>query len=160
MFAQPQPRLVSFIRPTGVKPKRRVCNIIARVNSNYLLGDHNSKPLSEIHDKKLLHVLTFHTDGSEGIYAIKERGINSNPDVNYIIAFRTFDEAFRYKTLLEAEMDLKPYVQFASKYELNHACTIGNYQCKVIDRDALILPPMDSVNITDWERANALMEDE
>lgn len=160
MFAQPQTRFVSFTRPTRLTNKRRTCNTIVRANNNYYLGNHNSKPLSEIYDKKLLHVLTFHRQESEGIYSIKERGCNGNNDINYIVAFRTFDEAFRYKTLLEAEMDLNPYIQFVSKLELNHTCTVGNYKCRVVDRDAFIIPPTESAKITDWERENVLFDEQ
>ena len=76
---------------------------------------------------------------------------------NCIIAFRNFEDAFRYKTLLEAEMCVTPYVQFASRFELEHMCMIGTYQCHVIDENALITPPTQTVKITDMERRSALL---
>ena len=62
-----------------------------------------------------------------------------------------------YKVLLEAEMSLTPYVQFASPFEIDHVCVTGNYDCRVINEGTLILPPQMSVTATEWECRNALI---
>src|SRR5210317_789361 len=75
-----------------------------------------------------------------------------------IVAFTNFEDAFRYKTLLEAEMDHKPYVQFASRFELEHTCNVGGYRCRVVNEGALVTPPNQTLKITDWERRSALLK--
>jgi len=72
-------------------------------------------------------------------------------EINQIIAFQTFDEAFRYKILLEADTELKPHVEFVSQYELNHTCTIGKYACRVVNIGSLLIPPTKTRQVTDWE---------
>ena len=54
-------------------------------------------------------------------------------------------------------MHLSSYVQFASRYELNHACEVGNYKCRVINEGVLVTPPTDTIKITDWERRSSLL---
>tara|TARA_Y100000389_G_scaffold184491_1_gene203004 strand:- start:297 stop:617 length:321 start_codon:yes stop_codon:yes gene_type:complete len=93
---------------------------------------------------------------NDGIYAIRTWDGDGAP-VECIVAFTNFDDAFRYKTLLEAEMSLTPYVQFASPFEIDHVCVTGNYVCRVINEGALILPPQMSITATEWECRNALI---
>ena len=75
------------------------------------------------------------------------------------VAFVTFDDAYRYKTLLEANMDsYSPYIQYASRFELDHACSVGGYHCRVVNKGALITPPMRTVKLTDWEIRQSLLD--
>jgi hypothetical protein len=77
--------------------------------------------------------------------------------VNYILAFTNFEDAFRYKVLLEAEMDFTPYIQFVSRFEIEHACNVGGYECRVVNEGALVTPPTTTVKTTDWERRESLL---
>jgi hypothetical protein len=125
--------------------------------SYYTIDKHNSKPLEEVKTHELLHVLTFHRpDAEEGIYSLRKLNDEGLPEDN-ILAFTTFEDAFRFKTLLDAELHLTPYVQFASRFELNHACEIGGYKCRVVNEGTLVTPPAKTVRITDWERRTALL---
>jgi len=134
---------------------------ISKVCKSYTpIDDTNSRPIQNVPGDDLLHVLSFHQRNAEndGIYAIRtcDRDGAGVP-VECIVAFTTFDDAFRYKVLLEAEMSSTPYVQFASPFEIDHVCAIGNYECRVINEGTLFLPPQMSVTATEWECRNALI---
>jgi|TARA_B110000305_G_scaffold219171_1_gene259923 hypothetical protein len=134
--------------------KRRIPKVC---RSYYTVDKTNSKDLNEVVSNDLLHVLTFHQPNvEEGIYSIRRLNDKGIP-FNHILAFITFEDAFRYKTLLDAEMHLSSYVQFASRYELNHACEVGNYKCRVINEGVLVTPPTETIKITDWERRSSLL---
>ena len=140
------------------QPSRHVYRRKVRsVKCHYAIDAVNSTPLEENQDIKMFHILAFIRDGETGIYTIMdhdEEGVSRN----HIVAFTNFEDAFRYKTLLEAEMNLTPFVQFASHFELTHSCNVGNYKCRVVNPGALVTPPIGTVKITDWERRSALLE--
>lgn len=142
MFAQAQ-----FVYRVPTPRFRVQCKTSA---STRYLSDQNSKPIREVHTNNTLHVLAFERNGQEGIYSITEH-VDYGEDIDYIIAFRTFDEAFRYKTLLEADTDYKPYIEFMSLYELNHTCNVGKYECRVVNPGTLVIPPIKTRQVTDWE---------
>ena len=125
--------------------------------SYYTVNNTNTQDLTEVGGTDLLHILTFHQpDTDEGIYSIRELNEDGLP-VNHILAFIDFEDAFRYKTLLEAEMGRSPYVQFASRFEIDHACEVGHYKCRVVNKGVLITPPTRTVRVTDWEARTALL---
>jgi hypothetical protein len=136
-------------------PMRRKISRVTR--SYYTINNINSKPLDQVADVGMFHILAFIRDGDTGIYSVSNLD-DDGVKKSHIIGFRTFEDAFRYKTLLEAEMNMTPYVQFASRFELEHSCNIGNYGCRIVDEDALVTPPTKTVEITDWERRSALLE--
>ena len=132
---------------------------ISKVCKNFTpIDDTNSRSIQQVPSDDLLHVLSFHRPNMEtdGIYAIRTWDQDGLP-VECIVAFTTFEDAFRYKVLLEAEMSLTPYIQFASPFEIDHVCTTGNYDCRVINEGTLLLPPQMSVTATEWECRNALI---
>lgn len=128
-----------------------------KVRCYYSLDNLNSKRLDDVKHDGLFHILAFIEDGDYGIYSVKL--LDDNAIVkDDIVAFTNFEDAFRYKTLLEAEMDHKPYVQFASRFELEHTCNVGGYRCRVVNEGALVTPPNQTLKITDWERRSALLK--
>ena len=138
-------------------PRYTKCKISKVSRSYYTINDSNTKDLTEVGGTDLLHVLTFHQpNADDGIYSIRELNEDGLP-VNHILAFITFEDAFRYKTLLEAEMGRSPYIQFASRFEINHACEVGHFKCRVVDEGVLITPPTRTVRVTDWEARAALL---
>ena len=142
MFAQAQ---FVYRVPT---PRFRVrCKASASIHR---LSDENSKAINQVHANKMLHVLAFEKNGNEGIYSVVER-TETGEEINQIIAFQTFDEAFRYKILLEADTELKPHVEFVSPYELNNMCNVGKYACRVVNIGSLLIPPTKTRQVTDWE---------
>tara|TARA_B100001564_G_scaffold324756_1_gene305786 strand:+ start:1933 stop:2412 length:480 start_codon:yes stop_codon:yes gene_type:complete len=155
MFAKPFP--LTYTRPSRYK-KPRVNKIITRATIDKHVNEHNSKQLNEIYSDKILHVLTFFNRKTENIYSIKEYTCD-NTYTNYIIAFNTFDEAFRYKTLLEADTDVKLFIQFASCYEIKHACDICKYKCRVVNINAFVIPPTGTVDDLNWERGSILINE-
>ena len=141
-------------RVTRTKKKQSISKVC---KSYYTVNDSNTKDLTEVLGTDLLHVLTFHQpNADEGIYSIRELNEDGLP-VNHILAFINFEDAFRYKTLLEAEMGRSPYIQFASRFEINHACEVGHFKCRVVDEGVLITPPTQTVRVTDWEARAALL---
>jgi len=138
-------------------PRYTKCKISKVSRSYYTINDSNTKDLTEVGGTDLLHVLTFHhPNADEGIYSIRELNEDGLP-VNHILAFITFEDAFRYKTLLEAEMGRSPYIQFASRFEIKHACEVGHFKCRVVDEGVLVTPPTRTVRVTDWEARAALL---
>ena len=141
-------------RVTRTKKKQSISKVC---KSYYTVNDSNTKDLTEVVGTDLLHILTFHQpNADEGIYSIRELNEDGLP-VNHILAFINFEDAFRYKTLLEAEMGRSPYIQFASRFEINHACEVGHFKCRVVDEGVLITPPTQTVRVTDWEARAALL---
>ena len=115
MFAQNQ-----IVYRTPVRTYTRRFNAKCSANKTFRasmhnLSDENSTAISEVKTNKMLHIIAFERDGHEGVYSMSERD-EQGKDIHHVIAFRTFDEALRYKTLLEAEMDFNPYVQFVSQF--------------------------------------------
>jgi hypothetical protein len=130
--------------------KRRSVSHVCK--SYYTVDKNNTETLDEVKSDKLFHVLTFHhPDKEDGLYSIRQ----SNED--YILAFTNFDDAFRYKILLEAEMDFFPYIQFVSRTEIEHVCNVGGYSCRVVKEGTLVTPPTHTLKITDWERRDSLL---
>ena len=132
-------------------------SIQRKVRCYYSLDNLNSKRLDDVEHDGLFHVLAFIKDGDYGIYSVKlldDEAIVKDD----IVAFTNFEDAFRYKTLLEAEMDHRPYVQFASRFELEHTCNVGGYRCRVVNEGALVTPPNQTLKITDWERRSSLLK--
>ena len=132
-------------------------SIQRKVRCYYSLDNLNSKRLDDVEHDGLFHVLAFIKDGDYGIYSVKlldDEAIVKDD----IVAFTNFEDAFRYKTLLEAEMDHRPYVQFASRFELEHTCNVGGYRCRVVNEGALVTPPNQTLRITDWERRSSLLK--
>ena len=134
--------------------RRRISKV---TKAYYTLDNRNSKPLDDVSGIEMFHVLAFIQDGDHGIYSVSEKN-DDEVIQHHVIAFRNFEDAFRYKNLLEAEIKFRPYVQFASRYELDHMCRTGGYNCRVVDEDVLVTPPTNTVTITDWERRSALLE--
>ena len=138
-------------------PRYTKCKISKVSRSYYTINDSNTKDLTEVGGTDLLHVLTFHQpNADDGIYSVRELNEDGLP-VNHILAFITFEDAFRYMTLLEAEMGRSPYIQFASRFEIKHACEVGHFKCRVVDEGVLVTPPTRTVRVTDWEARAALL---
>ena len=78
--------------------------------------------------------------------------------MDIILAFPAEDDAARYGTLLEAEMGRVPVVESARPEDLRYTCREGGYRCKVARRGVLLMPPEKTVEVTDWERTNALRQ--
>lgn len=150
MFALKSPMLFSCI------PMRRKISRVIR--GYYKLDKTNCRPIGRVDDTRLFHVLAFIKDGDTGIYSVKEYNDECGSH-DSIVAFRNFEDAFRYKTLLDAEMTMTSFVQFASMYELEHMCYNGNYDCLVVNTGALVIPPTKTIQVTDWERRSALLDE-
>lgn len=152
MFATRCPLPIPRV-PTTYKRRKisRVCK------SYFTIDENNTRPLSPEDSKELLHVITFHQpNNDEGVYSLRKLNKEGLPE-NFIIAWRNFDDAYRYKTLLDAEMKRYSYIQFASHFELCHMCELGNYNCRVVNDGVLVTPPTETVKTTDWERRSALL---
>jgi len=144
-------------QPIRVCPtyKRRKVSKVCK--SKYTIDQTNSKALERVRHDDLFHVLTFYRpDAEQGIYSVRQMDDEDLP-TDYIVAFTTFEDAFRFKTLLDAEMHLHAYVQFASRYELEHACQVCGVKCRVVDEGVLVTPPTRTLSITDWERRTKLL---
>jgi hypothetical protein len=152
MFALRAPLPIARV-PTTYKRRKvsRVCK------SYFTIDENNTRPLSEADSKDLLHIITFHQPNEEeGVYAVRKLNSDGLPE-NCIVAWRNFDDAFRYKTLLDAEMKRSSYIQFASHFELCYMCELGNYNCRVVNDGVLVTPPTETVKTTDWECRSALL---
>jgi hypothetical protein len=150
MFALKSPVIFGSCIPI----RRKISRVI---RGYYKLDRTNCQPIENVEDTRIFHILAFTQGWDTGIYSVKEN-IEEGVSHDSIVAFRSFEDAFRYKTLLEAEMTMTPFVQFASMYELEHMCYTGNYDCLVVNEGALVTPPTKTIQITDWELRSALLE--
>jgi len=143
-------------RPRSLrKPKiSKVCR------SYYELDKLNSRSLDTFMSPvDMFYVITFRNGGDEGVYAVSENICNDDIVKNSIVAFTIYDDALRYKTLLEAEFQNKtPYVQYVSRFDIQYMCDIGGFECRVVSEGALVTPPTRTIKITDWERRQALLD--
>jgi len=118
----------------------------------------NLQDLEDVPDHEPVYILVFGAGtGSEGLYSLQERTKEDVP-VDIILAFPSEDDAARYGTLLEAEMGRVPVVESARPEDLRYTCREGGYRCKVARRGVLLMPPEKTVEVTDWERTNALRQ--
>lgn len=118
----------------------------------------NLQDLDDVPSDDAVYILVFGAGtGSEGLYSLQERTKDDVP-VDIILAFPTHEDAARYGTLLEAEMGRVPVVEAARPEDLKYTCREGGYRCKVARRGVLLMPPEKTVEVTDWERTNALRQ--
>ena len=118
----------------------------------------NLQDLEDVPDHEPVYILVFGAGtGSEGLYSLQERTKEDVP-VDISLAFPAEDDAARYGTLLEAEMGRVPVVESARPEDLRYTCREGGYRCKVARRGVLLMPPEKTVEVTDWERTNALRQ--
>jgi hypothetical protein len=118
----------------------------------------NLQDLTSVPDDEAVYILVFGAGtGSEGLYSLQERTKDDIP-VDIILAFTTNEDASRYATLLEAEMGRMPVVEAARPRDLRYTCKEGGYRCKVAKSGVLLMPPEKTVEVTDWERTNALRQ--
>ena len=152
MFAARCPLPIPRAVPRYRKPK--VCK------SYYELDNLNSRSLDRFTSPAdMFYIITFRNGGDEGVYAVHETSTEHEAPKNNIVAFTTYDDAFRYKTLLEAEfVDKTPHVQYVSRYDIQYMCHTGGYGCRVVNEGTLVTPPSRTIKITDWERRQALLD--
>ena len=118
----------------------------------------NLQDLDDVPADDAVYILVFGAGtGSEGLYSLQEHTKDDVP-VDIILAFPTHEDAARYGTLLEAEMGRVPVVEAARPEDLKYTCREGGYRCKVARRGVLLMPPEKTVEVTDWERTNALRQ--
>lgn len=143
---------------TKYRKPRKITRI---TKSYYELDNSNSRSLDRFTSPSdMFYVITFRNGGGdEGIYAVHETTTEDEVSKNNIVAFTAYDDAFRYKTLLEAEFVNKiPCVQYVSRYDIQYMCHKGSYGCRVVNEGALVTPPTRTLKITDWERRQALLD--
>lgn len=144
---------------TKYRKPRKITRI---TKSYYELDNSNSRSLDRFTNPvDMFYVITFRNGGGgdEGVYAVHETTTEDEVSKNNIVAFTAYDDAFRYKTLLEAEFQNKiPCVQYVSRYDIQYMCHKGCYGCRVVSEGALVTPPTRTLKITDWERRQALLD--
>ena len=96
--------------------------------------------------------------GAEPVRSFPERGGCQSFDddelpVDNILAFITYDDAHRYKTFLESVTNMSTRVECVPRIALE----ISYYHTMVVDEGAIIFPPLQTVEVTDWEKRNALI---
>lgn len=112
-----------------------------------------------IPDNKSVYILVFDygLDG-DGLYSLQEK-TDDDVSKNIILAFFSRIDATNYGTLLYATMGRTPMVEMTSIDDLRIVCRECGYACKVAKQGAQLIPPKKTVDVTDWERANALRKE-
>jgi hypothetical protein len=143
-----------------VLPRYKKLKISKVCKSYYELDNLNSRSLDRFTSPvDMFYVIIFRNGQDEGVYAVNEITTECEVPKNNIVAFTSYDDAFRYKTLLEAEFTNKvPHVHFISRYDIQYMCHKGGYSCRVVNEGTLVTPPTRTVKITDWERRQALLD--
>ena len=118
----------------------------------------NLQDLEDVPDHEPVYILVFGAArGARGCTRLQERTKEDVP-VDIILAFPAEDDAARYGTLLEAEMGRVPVVGVGVAGGPEVHPPRGGYRCKVARRGVLLMPPEKTVEVTDWERTNALRQ--
>ena len=94
-----------------------------------------------------IHVLLYNVGTSnEGIHTIQigEKDI--------VLMFESEDDATRYAVLLEAQDFHTPSVEQIDSQEIEDFCAEANYECRLINKDMLAVPPETNVEKTDWSQ--------
>jgi hypothetical protein len=141
MFAvrSPLPQRVSRVRSNPRKSIKPVRSIIHR----------NSRHLYQVSETDAFYILTLYADG---IYSVQSYDDDELP-VNNVVAFLTYDDAHRYKMFLESISSMVTRVECVPRIVIENT----SYNCLVINKDVVIFPPCDTVEVTDWEKRNALI---
>jgi len=95
-----------------------------------------------------IYVLLFNagTD-SEGIHTLK-----TSDNRNIVLMFEDQDDAERYTLMLEAQDFRVPTVESFDQDEIEEFCQGAGYECKLVEKGDLELPPEASVGETDWDK--------
>ncbi|MGF1536004.1 MAG: DUF3110 domain-containing protein [Elainellaceae cyanobacterium] len=84
---------------------------------------------------------------SEGIHTLK-----TSDNRNIVLMFEDQDDAERYTLMLEAQDFRVPTVEPFAQEEIEEFCQGAGYECKLVEKGDLEIPPEDSVELTDWEK--------
>lgn len=106
-----------------------------------------------------VHVLLFSTgagDSQEGIYSLRATAGQDGLPRETVIVFEDCEDAVRYANLLEDAMPHLPQVCTLSAEELVSFCLERGYGCRLERTGTLLMPPILSVGMTDWELSNRL----
>jgi len=97
--------------------------------------------------------------GNEGVYSLQRWTEDGLPH-DTVLAFASKQDAERYASLLELEMDRVAAVESISPANLVEFCRDSEFDLRVVDNRAVVLglflPPNQSTEVTDWERASRL----
>ena len=138
----------------SVHVPRRAFTVKAEYGKNHV-GFHNTKNIRNVKYLKVLYVLGFDVDTDRrGVYAV------SNSDAkdasrDYILAFRFYDEALRFMTLLEAIVDYKPTVETVERSEIDRVCEENNISLLVVNSNTLVIPPENNIQITHYTKGQS-----
>lgn len=131
------------------------------------LTEHWDRPSPEIMCHPLLRlnevfVILFGADApaeSEGIYSLRSQNANGLPSET-IVAFESHVDAQRYCGHVEAAMQSRhcPGVCGLPPHDLAAFCREHAYHCRLELRGSLLMPPKQSVAMTDWERSLRLRQ--
>jgi len=81
---------------------------------------------------------------NEGIYTLKI------DDRDIVLMFESEDDATRYGILLEAQDFSSSTVEAIDTEEIEEFCSSANYECKLITKEMLAVPPETNLEETDW----------
>ena len=130
----------------SVHVPRRTFTVKAEYGKNHV-GFHNTKNIRNVKYLKVLYVLGFDVDTDRrGVYAVSNSDAN-DASRDYILAFRFYDEALRFMTLLEAIVDYKPTVETVERSEIDRVCEENNISCLVVNSNTLVIPPENNMHI-------------
>lgn len=82
---------------------------------------------------------------NEGIHTLKLG------DRNTVLMFEAEDDATRFGLLLEAQDFSSPSVEAFDLEEIEEFCRGANYDCKLVPKDTLAVPPETNLEATDWQ---------
>ncbi|MBE7385292.1 MAG: DUF3110 domain-containing protein [Leptolyngbya sp. SIO1E4] len=82
---------------------------------------------------------------NEGIHSLQAGGRNT------VLMFESEDDATRFGLMLEAQDFPTPTVEGFDEKEIEEFCQGAGFDCKRIPAGALVMPPDDNVDKTDWK---------
>ena len=93
-----------------------------------------------------VYVLLFNagTD-NEGIHSLQTDGKNT------VLVFEDEDDATRFALMLEAQDFPSPTVEEFDQRDIEEFCAEAGFEAKLVASGALMVPPENSVDQTDWD---------
>jgi hypothetical protein len=101
-----------------------------------------------------VYVLLFNAGTeNEGIHSLQANGRNT------VLMFEDEDDATRFGLLLEAQDFPTPTIEGFEQTEIEEFCLEAGFDYKVIPSGALMLPPENAVEKTDWNPDGVYVEE-
>jgi len=151
---------LSHVTPRILHHRSKKQTRVYKVNRLHAFNSISFHDLDNLPDDESVFILVFNYGNySDGLYSIQERSVDDIPK-NIILAFHSYDDAYRYGMFLDTAMGQMPRVEMMHPSVLKSFCSEAGHTCMLATPGAILIPPSGTVKVTDCERSRALRRDE